>query len=298
MDDAYLAKLTVNQPGLKPDFKKEIYNYEIHVASNVSVLNVAAETSDRGASFSIKSSSGYGEECKLSDGENKIQIECTSEDGTIKKYFISCFKLASSFAQLNSLEIKDLILKPKFDSNLFDYETRVKFAQKEIEIKASVIDPNCVIEINCNGKPVAKINEVYLCTLNYGLSEIITKLTSPDKTKEQVYKVNIKRDAFPRICSFSNLKEKIEMEDPISLAPLYQATKLTFDNKTEINYSLPFLSLFQRVSSSDDLLNFISLSAHNSSKYPKMFNLDLENKLSDSLVCVPLLNGSKILFLN
>ena len=38
--------------------------------------------------FKNLANKSFGEECKLNDGENKIQIECTSEDGTIKKYFI------------------------------------------------------------------------------------------------------------------------------------------------------------------------------------------------------------------
>ena len=114
MDDAYLSKLSVDQMGLKPIFSKEAFEYHIQVASSVSLLRVTAVTSDKGASLSIKSGLGFGDECKLTDGLNKIQIEVTSEDGTMKKCFIECLKMSASDAQLTLLKIVDLEIKPSF----------------------------------------------------------------------------------------------------------------------------------------------------------------------------------------
>lgn len=297
MDDAYLSKLVANQPGLKPYFNKETLNYEITVASNVTSLSIAAETSDKGASFSIKSNSGYGDECKLNDGENKIQIECTSEDGTIKKYHINCFKLSASEAKLDYLDLNQCVIKPSFEPNIFEYETKVIFSQKIVELKSSVIDPNCGVEISCNSKIIEKGNDWFICNLNYGFSDIQIKLTSPNKTKEQIYKILIYRNPLPRISSFTSIRDRIEFEDPISLVPSLRPTKIIFD-KIVLNYSLPFVNFFQKVSFADDLLNFISLSAHDSLNYPKSLNLTLENKLSDTQVRVPYINGSKMFLIN
>ena len=55
MDDAYLKILEVDQKGLVPLFDKDLLDYEIVVSSSVLNLKVNAVTSDKGASFSIKS---------------------------------------------------------------------------------------------------------------------------------------------------------------------------------------------------------------------------------------------------
>lgn len=286
MDDAYLSKLNVDQPGLKPEFKKETLNYSIQVASKIQILNIQATASDKGASFSIKNlaNNSFGEECKLNDGENKIQIECTSEDGTIKKYFIDCFKLLASSAQLNSLELSlEFNLKPLFEPNIFEYETNTKYACKEVNLKTNVIDPECTIEIMCNNKALTYNQQNNVCLLNYGFSEIQIKLTSPNKATIQVYKIIINRDLFPRLTSFLNIKDKYELEDSISLGALSRSY-----TNNDLNYSFLFLNFMQKISNYDDVLNIFNSLNNNFG-----FNLNLENKISDSFIRVPYLNGSK-----
>lgn len=291
MDDAYLSKLSVDQTGLRPTFSKETFEYEIQVASSVTILRIAATTSDKGASLSIKSGSGYGDECKLTDGQNKIQIEVTSEDGTMKKYFINCLKMSASEAQLVSLEIVQLTLVPNFKPDVFDYETNVGFRQTECQIKADFTDFECTVEVSCNNKQTNKLNDLYVCSLNYGFSEIQVKLTSPNKLKTQVYNIITNRDWIPRICSFSgDIEKRLELEDPISMVALWRPIKMNSYN-LEVNYSLSFFNFFKKVSSPDDLLNVISQS--NSSNYSQSLNINLENKLSEAQVSVPFIcNGS------
>ncbi len=288
MDDAYLSKLNVDQPGLKPEFTKETLNYSIQVASKIQMLNIQATASDKGASFSIKNlaNNSFGEECKLNDGDNKIQIECTSEDGTIKKYFIDCFKLLASSAQLNSLELnQEFTLKPRFEPNTFEYETNAKYACKEVHLKANVIDPECTIEIMCNNKALTynQQNNNNICLLNYGFSEIQIKLTSPDKATILVYKIIINRDLFPRLTSFLNIKDKYELEDSISLGALSRSC-----TNNDLNYSFLFLNFMQNISNHDDVLNIFNSLSNNFG-----FNLNLENKIAHSFIRVPYLNGSK-----
>ena len=95
MDDANLSKLSVNQTGLRPEFHKNNLDYNLTVPFSVDLLKVTAVPNDKGASCSIKSNTGFGDEVKLVEGENKIQIECTSEDGTVKKYSINCKRLSA-----------------------------------------------------------------------------------------------------------------------------------------------------------------------------------------------------------
>jgi len=304
MDDAYLSKLSVDQIGLKPAFTKDTFDYQIQVASSVSLLRITAVTSDKGASLSIKSGSGYGEECKLTDGPNKIQIEVTSEDGTMKKYFINCLKMSASDAQLALLQIFELDIKPSFDPNVFEYETSVEFRKTQVQITANVTDPECIVELSCNKKQInkQKDDQFYICLLNYGFSEVELKLTSPDKSKTQIYKITIKRDCIPRICLFSStgvdVKQRVDFEDPISLTAYWRPFKISA-NTMEMNYSLPFLNIFQKISSPDDLLNVISQSCHdNSTRYSQSLNMTLENKLSEAQVRAPYIcSGSLTYFI-
>lgn len=230
MDDANLAKLIVDQPGLKPSFNKDVTNYEIIVAFNVEILKIKCSTSDTGASFSIKSNTGYGENVKLNEAENKIQIEVTSEDGTIKKYIINCTRLSASAAALKSLEFEGIDLVPKFTSDENEYSAFVNYKQTESKFKLDVYDPSCGIEVSFNRTNLTKSSDLYFkISLNYGLSEISIIVTSPNKTKTQVeiFNQNTKKSAL--------------------FNTLFSCFKVLFDqNNSKSDFKIMFLHEFKR----------------------------------------------------
>ena len=95
----------------------------------------------------------------------------------------------------------------------------------------------------------------------------------------------------PRISLFAStgieVKHRIEFEDPISLNAYWRPFKISAKT-LEMNFSSAFLDFFQKISTSDDLLNVISQSGHdNSKKYSQSLNISLENKLSATQVRVP-----------
>ena len=187
MDDANLSKLAVNQKGLRPEFNKNITSYNIIVSSDVNVLLVEASTSDRGASFSVKSNTGFGEEVKLVQGENNIVVEVTSEDGTVKNYVIKCVRLSASDAKLKKITFHILKFCPLFDADFFEYAAKVAYKVREDKFSIELFDPGCGIEVICNNKPQDKSDDdSYLISLNHGRSEIIIKVTSPNKSNVQV----------------------------------------------------------------------------------------------------------------
>jgi hypothetical protein len=187
MDDANLAKLIVDQPGLEPNFDKKVVNYSIVVAFNVEKLKLTLSCSDNGASVSVKSDTGYGEDVKLNEGENKITIEVTSEDGTVKKYFINCKRLSASDAKLKNIAFDLIKLNEKFGSINYEYKCFVDPKINEDKFKLELFDPGASIECNINNSNLTK-NEssYYLFSLNYGYSELVIKVTSPNKTNTQV----------------------------------------------------------------------------------------------------------------
>jgi len=187
MDDANLAKLSVNQPGLKPDFDKNIVKYELIVASNVDKLTVKSVPSDKGASITTKSPSGYGESVQLKEGLNEIVVEVTSEDGTVKKYFVNCKRLSASDANLKSIDLSSADLMPKFDPTQLEYRVNINFRLSEMKFKCDLFDSSCSLEVLGNKRPLSKSEDsFYALVLNFGYSEILFKVTSPNKANSQV----------------------------------------------------------------------------------------------------------------
>lgn len=130
-------------------------------------------------------------ELKVTEGENKITIEVTSEDGTVKKYTIDCTRLSPSDAKLKSLDFKDLFLEPKFESDVFEYDASVGYQQMAATFCYSVFDPNCAIKVTSNSKSIEKEPSednanLYSFELSYGFTEVCINVTSPDKSKQQV----------------------------------------------------------------------------------------------------------------
>jgi hypothetical protein len=188
MDDANLSNLSVNQPGLFPTFNKNIVDYYITVPYKVEELNVKVSTSDTGASFSIKSNTGFGEDVKLIEGENKIIIEVTSEDGTVKKYFINLTRLSASDALLKSIEFKskNIELTPQFDSKVLEYICFVDYKIADVISRIELFDSSCLLDVAANTIKIDKKNEEYVINLSYGYTELIINVTSPNKSNHQV----------------------------------------------------------------------------------------------------------------
>ena len=187
MDDANLSKLSVNQNGLRPAFNANITNYDLIVASDVELLNVTPVTSDRGASFSIKSKTGFGDDVKLIQGENNIIIEVTSEDGTAKIYQIKCVRLSAADAKLKQINFKVFKLFPDFEPGHFEYSAKCDYKTTEEKFSFELFDFGCNITVLCNNMYQTKLEDsCYVLHLNHGRSEVLINVTSPDKSHIQV----------------------------------------------------------------------------------------------------------------
>ncbi len=97
------------------------------------------------------------------------------------------------------------------------------------------------------------------------------------------------RSVIPRIANFLNIKDKIDFEDGISLAPYYCPIKLARTVTNSPIYSKQFLETFQKMIQSNDSLNVISLISHQNDEKVPCFKT--ENEISNIIVRVPYLNG-------
>lgn len=78
----YLSSLSVNGYEIEPSFCKTNSTYFITVDDSVTTLEINATTEDENATISI-----YGNE-DLQDGENKVLISVTAENGNVRTYRI------------------------------------------------------------------------------------------------------------------------------------------------------------------------------------------------------------------
>jgi primase-polymerase (primpol)-like protein len=118
---------------------------------------------------------------------NKIVIEVSSEDGTLKHYVINCKKLSASDAVLKTLKIADLDLEPAFQSEIFEYKAALKFDVCNLKIDSEVEDSKCEVLIAYNGVESVKNKDSPVnIELNFGHSKIEIIVKSPNRQKTQV----------------------------------------------------------------------------------------------------------------
>lgn len=81
--NAYLSNLRVVDYEITPEFKKDVYEYDLEVENNVESITIKATKDDSSASVS-----GTGEK-ELTEGMNVFKIVVTAEKGNTKTYVIN-----------------------------------------------------------------------------------------------------------------------------------------------------------------------------------------------------------------
>ncbi|KAK3702575.1 hypothetical protein RRG08_042565 [Elysia crispata] len=277
MDDCNLSKLTVKPGSLTPTFNKDITEYNVTVASNVEKITLNPTTSDNGASFSI-SGSGGSRDVPLKEGViTDIKIEVSSEDNTLKSYFVCVKRLSAKDAVLTDISIKSGHLEPEFSSNQFEYYCLLPCNVTEASITPKAPDPKNAVTVN-GGKPGSPL------PLNTGLSEIKIEVTSPDGTNKKVYIIEIARKPIPRYVKFTDAKASLDFECPISLSPLYCPITVKKSNPRR-SYSGPIINELTRTSKVDPLTGEPLLPGW------KVQDFQLDKTLATQLSVIPLSYG-------
>ncbi|WP_177205635.1 cadherin-like beta sandwich domain-containing protein [Acetitomaculum ruminis] len=150
-NDANLSELSIAQGNISPEFNPDVTDYSLTVGSDQDKLDITANPSSDKASVGIKGADA------LNDGENKVVVSVTAEDGSVKEYNISVTKEASGDSSENknkdngdkdTKENKD-DTKKKADIDLksimvgqTEYELNDNIPKKIIpaDFKASVVD--------------------------------------------------------------------------------------------------------------------------------------------------------------
>ena len=112
--DNTLASLEVENNVITPEFDSEQLEYSF--TTNDKSLNINAIPTNQFAKVVISDNAK-----NLVTGENKITIGVTSETGETRTYILNVTRYLSDDNTLKSLEVKDTVLIPEFDSGQLEY---------------------------------------------------------------------------------------------------------------------------------------------------------------------------------
>ena len=195
--NAYLSKLQINQEGLTPNFNKNKISYAVTVGENVNDLKVTAVAEDSKSKVAISGNTG------LKNGDNKVYITVTAQDGTKKVYTITVTKTGDankSNSYLQNLIVENATLSPEFSKEIFEYDCgTVGKSVETLKILAFGENENVKIDITGNDK------------LSEGDNKIIVKVTSEDGTTTKEYVITVKKDS--SIVEENNIEEINALQD-------------------------------------------------------------------------------------
>ena len=139
-DNAKLKSLSIEGYELKPSFKASTLSYTLEVGNDVNELKITAEAEDSKAKVDIEGNKDFKE------GENKVSVKVTAEDGTEKVYELSVTKSKGVVLGLKVLKIKDTDMETKFKTDVFSYKINVDNVDK-LEIEAIPTIDKATVEI-------------------------------------------------------------------------------------------------------------------------------------------------------
>ncbi|MCH1942800.1 cadherin-like beta sandwich domain-containing protein [Holdemania massiliensis] len=186
--DATLKSLILSNGTLTPIFSPDTENYSVIVANSVKEITVNVATNHAKATAEVIGSTS------LAEGENKISIQVTAEDGTVKTYTITITReaLKSSDASLEELTLSAGSLDPQFNPEIFAYSVVVENEITSLQVHAVAKHAN------------ATVMATGFSDLQVGENQITVTVTAEDGTKKETIITVIRKE--PIRSSNANLK--------------------------------------------------------------------------------------------
>lgn len=193
--NTYLSYLEISEEGMTPSFVKTKENYAITVGMNVNEINVNAGTESDTSYYYVEGNKN------LVEGDNTIRVVVVSESGNTRTYYITVTKTDSpekSDAYLENLVIEDIVLKPDFQSEVFEYDLgKVGVDVDKLNILTFTKNENATVEIIGNEN------------LKAGENEIKIVVTAEDKTTKKEYILKVTKEE-AEITEVNELKQEKE----------------------------------------------------------------------------------------
>ncbi len=214
--DTNLKSLSIDGANLIPEFNKDNLEYNVELSNDTTKIKVNAEANDSKANVS-----GIGE-IEVKEGQNKIQIVVTAENGSAKTYLINAY-----VKEKDPIKVKvsgeEYIVVRKLDG----IKLPQNFTEKDIEVEGEIVkgcyNPNIDYTLVALKDAKGDVN-FYVYDLNKSTYSKYNMITSS---------------------SLSVVLSKLENEDEIPHN--YYKTKFTYDNEEVEGYALSELSDFRVV---------------------------------------------------
>ena len=148
-DNNNLSSIAIDGVTLSPEFKKDVLEYTAKVDKEVTSLTIDAKTENNKAKIEIE-----GNE-ELKEGENKVIIKVTAEDGTAKNYTITVTKATdvpneivdNNALKLSELKITGVDFGEGFDPDLYYYKLSLNMVVENLKITAKANQQDATVEI-------------------------------------------------------------------------------------------------------------------------------------------------------
>lgn len=169
--DFSLNSLYVNDQEI--ELKKEQYVYQ-GVSIDYDVKDIIIKASPTSGKAKVDLKNTY--EFPVDESSKSIDITVTAENGTSKNYRVLLTRSPKPDTTLNSLNIKDVLLK--FNKNTFEYDVSVPYQINNLEIAAVASDTEATIKIDKKDLIVG---------------DNVVLITVTNKKANSVYTLNVKR---------------------------------------------------------------------------------------------------------
>ena len=170
-DDKALKSLSIDGLEIDPAFDPEITDYSVTFADK-DKLDIKAEPNSDKAKVEITGNED------LKDGDNVIKITVTAEDETTRIYTVVATKGEAKDGLLSTLKVAGYTLSPAFSPSVKEY-------------KITILDANVnKLDITAESSiEKAKVEVLGNTNLKDGDNIIQIKVTSPDESKTDTYKI-------------------------------------------------------------------------------------------------------------
>lgn len=183
--NANLSNLGITPNDFK-GFKAQTTSYNVTVPTDVESVTIYANAQDSKAKIT-----GVGKQ-NLQTGENKFDVVVTAEDGTTKTYTLNITRDTLSQNTENvpekytgdglaSLNIENIELDPKFDTQKYEYTVKYFGEKEKLDINATATDPYYIVEITGNEKLVEGENIINIL------------VSDPDGNNVATYQITVKK---------------------------------------------------------------------------------------------------------
>jgi len=200
-DDATLSSLQTDSGSLVPNFASETIAYNVTTLSGTENIVITAQASNSGATKEIRINNGtyvamasnVSDALPLQTGINTIDIQVTSENGSVEVYTLTVLR-PSDESNLSTLTTSIPDFPFNFNANTFSYATTVTATTNFITIAASASQANAVVEISANGGNYYPVNNSVI-PLNVSSNTINIRVTAQNGVTTKTYTLNITRNS-------------------------------------------------------------------------------------------------------